>query len=128
LGFEPETEVSLVCSDDAELQRLNCLYRHKDRPTDVLSFPQWDATQHGVLRPALLGDAPAVLGDIAISYDTAARQAQSIGHSLDAELQRLLVHGVLHLLGHDHEDRGPQARRMRTAERRLLVVLAAQLC
>ena len=117
-----------MCSDDAELQRLNAMYRHKDRPTDVLSFPQWDATEHGVLRPKMLGGVPAVLGDIAISYDTAARQAHSIGHSLDAELQRLLVHGVLHLLGHDHEDNGPQARRMRAAERRLLVVLAAQLC
>jgi probable rRNA maturation factor len=128
LGFDPDAEVSLVCTGDAELQHLNSQYRHKDRPTDVLSFPQWDAAEHGVLRPKMLNGSPAVLGDIAISYDTAARQAHGIGHSLDAEMQRLLVHGVLHLLGHDHEDGGPQARRMRAAERRLLVELAAQLC
>ena len=115
MGFE-RAELSVVMTDDATIHDLNRTWRHKDKPTDVLSFSQYE------------GEGPAgavpVLGDVIISTDTAQRQAEQIGHSLDDELQRLLVHGVLHLLGHDHVNGGLQARRMKAEEARLLGLLA----
>lgn len=81
-------EISLVLCDDAFIQSLNLDHRGKDKPTDVLSFPQGDAV---------------VLGDIVISLDTAARQAQSAGWSHLDEVILLAIHGVLHLLGYDDE-------------------------
>ncbi len=77
---------------DREMRRLNRTFRHQDRPTDVLSFP-------GDESPI----APAHLGDIAVSVPTARRQASKLGHSVDRELRILLLHGILHCLGHDHE-------------------------
>ncbi len=78
-------------ADDAELHRINHQYRGKDRPTDVLSFPG-ERTAEGWH-----------LGDILISLSSARRQARRSGHSLDRELRELVLHGVLHCLGHDHE-------------------------
>ena len=103
---EVDAELSVVLGDDAFVQGLNAEWRNKDRPTDVLSFPQ---------------DGPGgpLLGDVVISVQTAARQADEQGHDLDTELRVLLVHGICHLLGHDHHDPG-QTRRMRSAESRLL--------
>ena len=100
-------ELSIVLTDDATIQTLNKQWRGKDKATDVLSFPQ-----HA-----------GVLGDVVISMDTAARQALALRHSLEAEVQRLLVHGVLHLLGHDHVHGGLQARRMKQEEQRLMRLL-----
>jgi probable rRNA maturation factor len=89
-------ELSVLISDDREIRMLNKQYRGKDYATDVLSFAQ------------LEGEALAVceavsLGDIVISYDTAQRQADSQGVSLQQEISRLLIHGLLHLVGYDHE-------------------------
>jgi len=93
-----------LLTGDETLQRLNREFRGKDAPTDVLSFPS----------PSPGGG----LGDIAISVDRAREQAGSYGHALMAELQVLLLHGVLHLLGHDHEtDRG-KMRRLETKWRK----------
>jgi len=97
-------EVGVRLMDDEEIQRLNREFRQHDTPTDVLSFP------------ALPGGA--YLGDIAISRDTAARQARTQGHSLETEIKILLLHGVLHLLGHDHETDGGAMRRRERALRR----------
>jgi len=103
--------LSILLTTDADIHELNRAFRGKDRPTDVLSFSQWE------------GEPPqadqALLGDIAISLETASRQARTRGHSLEHELQHLLVHGVLHLLGHDHVKAPKAARRMRKEERRL---------
>ena len=107
-----ESELSLVLCDDAFIRPLNRDYRGKDAPTDVLSF----AMQEG---EAVREDDP-VLGDLVISAETAARQAAEQGHALDAELRVLLVHGLLHLLGYDHEVDEVEAAEMRTAEARLL--------
>jgi probable rRNA maturation factor len=85
--------LSVRISDDKELQDLNSQYRGIDKPTDVLSFPT-DFTD-----PDLGG---RYLGDVVISYSRAEEQALSRGYSVEAELQLLVVHGVLHLLGHDH--------------------------
>jgi probable rRNA maturation factor len=81
--------LSVLLTDDAELQQMNRDYRGEDRPTDVLSFEAGDE----------LGE---YLGDIAISVETAVLQAQNAGHELVEELQLLVVHGTLHLLGYDH--------------------------
>jgi probable rRNA maturation factor len=96
-------ELSLALVSDRRMRALNREWRNMDRPTDVLSFPQ-----HG-----------ASLGDVVISLDTARRQARAGGWSLSAELRRLLAHGLLHCLGHDHHT-ARDARRMAAAERRLL--------
>jgi len=97
---------------DPEIHDLNRRYRGKDRPTDVLSFPLADALQ------------PSLLGEVVISVETAARQAQRRGHSLPEELQTLLIHGVLHLLGYDHEVSRSEAIRMHRKEQEVKAVLA----
>jgi probable rRNA maturation factor len=129
----PDAELSILLTDDATIQQLNRQWRGKDRPTDVLSFSQVEiprgasptpgSTPRGkAIDPALLGPHPN-LGDIVISLDTAERQAPRYAHPLDAELERLLVHGILHLLGHDHIHGGPQSRLMKREEARLLAAL-----
>jgi rRNA maturation RNase YbeY len=96
-------ELSVLLVGDAKMRRLNRSYRGTDRTTDVLSFPQ----------------GGEVVGDVVISVDTARRQAREGGWPLSRELQRLLAHGILHCLGHDHHQ-PREARRMAAAERRLL--------
>ncbi len=110
---EHASTVSLVSTDDAAIQELNRDYRGKDSVTDVLSFSQVEGDPFAFVEER-------VLGDVVISMDTAARQAESIGHSLRDEVTRLLIHGVLHLLGHDHIHGGRQAARMRAEEARVL--------
>ena len=104
--------VALV--DDAEIRRLNEQWRGEDKPTDVLSFPVDAEGPEGPVVP---------LGDIAISLDTCARQAETHGWSLAEELTFLLVHSVCHLLGHDHAEL-EEAARMRAEEDRLLARVA----
>lgn len=100
--------VSVMLAGDEELRRLNREFRGKDKPTDVLSFPAGDT---GRTRAA---------GDLAISVETAAREAERRGHSLDLELRVLLLHGVLHLAGYDHEkDSGEMAREENLLRRKL---------
>lgn len=86
-------EVSIALVDDSTMQGLNAQYRGKDRPTDVLSFAQAE----GMPMPGTL----RLLGDVVISVDTARRQAETEGRTLDAEVSQLAIHGVLHLLGYD---------------------------
>jgi len=108
-------ELSVVFCDDTYIRALNRDHRGIDRPTDVLSF----AMQEG----AELLDSDPVLGDLVVSIDTAERQATELGHTLDHELRVLLVHGLLHLLGYDHETDADSAAEMRAAEQRLLARL-----
>jgi rRNA maturation RNase YbeY len=101
-------ELSLVLVSDRRMRALNRRYRKKDRPTDVLAFPlheKWGHEKRGQATFRTL--SPFLLGDVVISVPTARRQATELGHGLREELRRLLVHGVLHLLGYDHE-RGPR--------------------
>lgn len=98
-----------LITDDDELRRLNREFRKKDYATDVLSFPSSDGPQPD------LPDTEPMLGDIAISLDRAEQQARVMNHSTEQELRILMLHGVLHLTGLDHEnDRGEMA----CAERR----------
>lgn len=92
LGEIPEKEVELLLTDDETIQNLNRVYRDKDQPTDVLSFSAREEN-----------DARFSLGQIVISVDRAAEQAQELEQSLEEELCFLFVHGLLHLLGYDHE-------------------------
>lgn len=96
-GIERDAEVSLTFADDEAIHRLNLKYRGIDRPTDVLSFPLEEDAEaqpgHGLL----------VLGDIVISLERAAAQAEEYGHSFERETAFLCIHSVLHLLGYDHE-------------------------
>ncbi|MBV9646879.1 MAG: rRNA maturation RNase YbeY [Candidatus Eremiobacteraeota bacterium] len=117
---DPQTSLSLSLIGDAAMRRLNREYRGKDRPTDVLSF---GVQQRGALQPRRgTGARERSLGDVVISVDTARRQALGYGASLDEELRRLLIHGLLHLMGHDHE-RPSQRARMRAEERRLAALI-----
>lgn len=106
----PASELSLKLTDDVEMRALNGSYRGIDRPTDVLSFSLVEglgAEHRG-----------ALLGDVVVGVETAARQARQRHRGLEEEITRLMIHGVLHLLGHDHE-KEEDARRMRAEERRL---------
>ena len=100
--------VSIALVSDGTMRRLNREFRAKNRPTDVLSFPQSSA-------PSAAPGGRA-LGDLAIATGVARRQARELGHSIETELKVLALHGLLHLLGYDHEaDEGQMAR----AEERL---------
>ena len=108
-------EVHVLLTSDAELKRLNRAFRGKNKPTDVLSFPaahEASASQN------------AVAGDLAISLETAARQAVEHGHSVRDEVRILLLHGTLHLAGYDHEiDSGEMAEREAELRRELRLPL-----
>jgi probable rRNA maturation factor len=121
-----EAELSVVLCDDAFIQPLNRDWRRVDAPTDVLSFPQEVADAPGVFAvPGVRRGAPpppAVLGDVVISLQSAARQAAELGHAADVEVRVLLVHGLLHLVGHDHHH-DDQIARMRIEEVQLLRAL-----
>ncbi len=100
-GYENDCEVSVTFTDNEHIHLLNEQYRGVDRPTDVLSFPLTDFNGEGD-EPAI--DAPMVsLGDIVISLEKAAEQANEFGHSFERETAFLTVHSMLHLLGYDHE-------------------------
>jgi probable rRNA maturation factor len=109
-------EVSVLMTGDAEMRRLNREFRGKDKTTDVLSFP---VNPHEPTDGLCGAPEGSVAGDLAISVETAARQAEEAGHSLLVELQILLLHGVLHLAGYDHEtDSGTMARKEAALRRR----------
>jgi probable rRNA maturation factor len=100
-GADPGAEATIVISDDAQLQALNRQFLEIDAPTDVLSFPAGETDP----------DSEALyLGDVIVSLPRAQAQAQAGGYALQDELQLLVVHGLLHLLGHDHAEEEEKAR------------------
>ncbi len=117
-GLAANDEVSIVLCDDPYIHALNRDYRGKDQPTDVLSF----ALNEGEAEQIIDGPAENLLGDIIISLDTAACQAEEYGHSLEREIAYLTVHGMLHLLGYDHEEEADKCE-MRTEEEHILELL-----
>jgi probable rRNA maturation factor len=102
-----EAEVSVLFCDDNRIRELNRLWRNIDKPTNVLSFPAH--------QPAM-ENAPALLGDIAVAYETVRREADDEGKSLAAHTTHMVVHGFLHLLGYDHEE-DSEAQTMEDMER-----------
>jgi probable rRNA maturation factor len=105
-----DVDLSIVLTDDARLHRLNREYLGIDAPTDVLSFPASESDPE---------TGASYLGDILISIPRAREQAASAGHALESEVQLLVVHGVLHLLGYDHAEAG-EKRKMWKAQRDIL--------
>lgn len=113
---EGPLEVSLVFTDDAEQRALNRDYRHKDSTTNVLSFPNMDGSG-----PPVAG-LPRLLGDVVLARETVIREAQAQGKSVADHTAHLVVHGVLHLLGYDHQSQR-EAEEMEALERQILSTL-----
>ena len=109
-------EVSIYLTDDETIRLLNKNFRGKDKATDVLSFI-YDEQVGGY----------KLLGEIVISIDTAKRQAKELGHSLEEEIKRLLVHGFVHLLGYDHELGKEEEKHFMELEKRLIESLSSRL-
>jgi rRNA maturation RNase YbeY len=119
----PADEIGLFLVGDRRMRRLNRRYRGRNSPTDVLAFPMRAFTpplprSRGRVREGAQGSP--LLGDVVISLPQAARQAKADGHSVDDELAVLLIHGILHLVGYDHERGEREAARMRRKERAIL--------
>lgn len=114
----PAVEAVVVITGDETLHEMNRRYRGVDRPTDVLAFPDD--------RQGPFGGQPRYLGDVLISYPRAEEQAAAAGHSTLAELQLLVVHGLLHLLGYDDEEESEWAR-MRAAQEEVLSGLGVKV-
>ena len=114
-SVSPQAELSILLLDDPAIAELNLRYRDKQGPTDVLSFPMHDPET-----PPL---PVAVLGDVVISLDTARRQADEQQITLLEELAALLTHGILHLVGYDHERGADDARDMQARERAICLAL-----
>ena len=111
-----EHEISILFIGDQRIRDLNQQFRDIDRPTDVLSFPQ-------ISEDELEAPGALVLGDVAISLETARQQSEDHGLSLKEELTLLLIHGILHLLGYDHEISAQEEERMRKKTRELFEVI-----
>ena len=119
-GIKAPLEINVLVTDDESIRMINVANRNIDKATDVLSFPMFDL---------IAGDPPqdwtdyldpdtglCPLGDMAISLERAKEQANSFGHSLKREVGYLTIHSMLHLLGYDHLDEGPQKAQMRARE------------
>lgn len=111
----PDAELSLVLVDDARIAQLNAAYLKHAGPTNVISFPMREG-EFGELNPHLLGD-------VVISMDTCAREAQAADLSLEERLDQLIVHGILHLFGYDHVHNEAEARDMEAKSSELLALL-----
>jgi probable rRNA maturation factor len=116
----PRLVASVLFTSDAEVHVLNREWRKRDKPTNVLSFPMLERGELEALAPE---GPPEMLGDIALAYGTCAREAAEKGVSLEAHATHLIVHGLLHLAGHDHVDSDEQAEAMEALETRILAKL-----
>ena len=111
----PDAELSILIVDDQQIAQLNHQYLNREGPTNVIAFS---------MRQGPFSDiAPNLLGDVVISIDTAQREAQSAGISMQDRFDQLLIHGTLHLLGYDHEHSAAEARKMEEKTKALLQLL-----
>jgi probable rRNA maturation factor len=115
----PDEELSLSLVDDRQITEINQKYLHRPRATDVLSFSMREGSFSEI--------NPHLLGDVVISVETAQRQADEKKHSLEEEVCLLLIHGILHLFGYDHEMPGSQARTMRKKEKELFRLMKERI-
>jgi probable rRNA maturation factor len=116
----PRLIASLLFTSDAEVHSLNREWRARDKPTNVLSFPMLERAELESLAP---DGPPVMLGDIALAYETCAREAGEKGVSLNHHATHLIVHGLLHLAGHDHVHSDEEAEQMETLETVILAKL-----
>lgn len=113
-GLDPEgCEISLLAADDARISELNAAFRGKPVPTNVLSWPSEERPHPG---------EPRFLGDVALAYDTCVREAEAAGVAPADHVAHLVAHGILHLLGYDHET-DAEADAMEAIERKILEIL-----
>ena len=117
LASPDNTELSILITDDDAIAEMNRAYLGRTGPTNVIAFPM----QEG----AFADLTPGLLGDVVISADTALREARSMGVSLEARFTELLIHGILHLSGYDHEQSDTEAEKMEAKTRELLEMLDA---
>jgi probable rRNA maturation factor len=108
-------ELSILLTTDATISDLNHRYLGKEGPTNVLAFPMSENRS---------AEGTLILGDVVVSVETALKESNQSGKPLELRVFELLIHGVLHLMGHDHEKSPGEARRMRKEEERLLSLLA----
>ena len=122
-GFHNEIEVSLTFTDDEGIRKLNREFRQIDKATDVLSFPltDYEATEFAIDEPE------ASLGDIVISLERAAAQAEEYGHSFEREVAFLTVHSMLHLLGYDHVNSEEEELEMRRRQSEILTIMGLEV-
>ncbi len=111
----PDGEISILIVDDPQIETLNQKYLNRQGPTNVIAF----AMREGEFSHL----TPHLLGDVVISMDTTAKEAQDAGLSMERRFNELLVHGILHLFGYDHEDSEKEARRMEEKSRELLELI-----
>lgn len=116
----PRLSASLVLSDDAEVHALNREWRGKDKPTNVLSFPMLERAELLALAPE---GPPELLGDIALAFETCQREAAEKGIPLEHHAAHLIVHGLLHLAGYDHETSAEDAAAMEALEIKALALM-----
>lgn len=127
-GMTLPCEVDVLLTDDEGIHRINLDMRNVDRPTDVLSFPEFDLTPEEL--PAAEDADPGTglipLGDMVLSMERVAAQAEEYGHSRQRELAYLVTHSMLHLLGYDHLDEGEMKKQMRGREETIMALLGLE--
>ena len=127
-GVSFPCEVDVLLTDDDGIHEINREMRQVDRPTDVLSFPEFELTPGQLPGPedADPGTGLIPLGDMVLSMERVAAQAREYGHSKRRELSYLVTHSVLHLLGYDHLDEGPMKAQMRAREEAIMALLGLE--
>ena len=127
-GITAPCEVDVLLTDDDGIHEINRELRQVDRPTDVLSFPEFELTPGQLPGPedADPGTGLIPLGDMVLSMERVAAQAKEYGHSKRRELSYLVTHSVLHLLGYDHLDEGPMKAQMRAREEAIMALLGLE--
>lgn len=127
-GLTAPCEVDVLLTDDEGIHQINLDMRNVDRPTDVLSFPEFDLKPEEL--PAAEDADPGTglipLGDMVLSMERVAAQAEEYGHSRQRELAYLVTHSVLHLLGYDHMDEGEMKQQMRGREEAIMALLGLE--
>ena len=113
----PDGELSILIVDDNEIAKLNKQYLDREGPTNVIAFPMHDGNFPGISHD--------LLGDVVISVETAEREGSDSGVGIKKRFTELLIHGILHLFGYDHENDEKQARRMNRKSRELLKIVAS---
>ena len=127
-GLTAPCEVDVLLTDDDVIHEINRELRQVDRPTDVLSFPEFELAPGQLPGPedADPGTGLIPLGDMVLSMERVAAQAREYGHSKRRELSYLVTHSVLHLLGYDHLDEGPMKAQMRAREEAIMALLGLE--
>ena len=118
MGYQ-KWEISILLVDDPQITEINKTYLHRNRPTDVISFSQMEG--------AFSRLNTSLLGDVVISLETAQRQAHEHNNTLQDEIAFLLIHGILHLFGYDHEGSEKRAREMKFREKELMCSVKSKI-